>query len=427
LNRNRRLLGDSAVNFISFGLLGLAGLAINYVVARRYGPEGLGQFNFAYSVYILLSQIAVGGSHLAILRFSADSSKGSEIRRFYFRAGLENALRMSGWVSGLFGLLTLTIGSLYLPQGSLVGFLWIAPGVFCFSITKCYINYFNGVECLRVVGLLNSARSIILFLGVLVVSEWTEGAGHTLVAFFVTELIIAAVCIFGLDQGKIAGLRGAKIPGKIRLEVRSHCLRVLPGNIMADVNSRVDVIMLGILVTEVQTGIYSLPAMLVDGMVNFTIVLRTIINGKLGRLKAKNDFLGLKNLFQMGILFSYVLSILMAAVLYFLYPVIVQFGNLSSDFLGGRLALLILLLQFGLASGFLPFAMAPNQFGQPGIQTMFYAVVFGTNLVGNCICIPIWGIEGAAAASGLSFIVYGILIFRFYYCNVFSNAKEVSA
>ena len=70
---------------------------------------------------------------------------------------------------------------------------------------------------------------------------------------------------------------------------------------------------------------------------------------------------------------------------------------------------------FCIASGFMPFVMAPNQFGMPATQTQFYGIVLGANLLGNLLLIPLWGIEGAAVATGLSFIINGCLVLRFLY------------
>ena len=238
-------------------------------------------------------------------------------------------------------------------------------------------------------------------------------------AFFLSEMIVGAVCLGALDRGSLRGESRQEIPESIKADIRQHGFRVMPGNVMADINSRVDVLMLGVMVTQAQTGIYSLPAMLVDGLFNFTVVLRTIINGKLGRMRAQNDKAGLKKLVKVGVLISFSITLVMALALFLVYPMIIEYGSLSPDFLKGKTALLILLGLFASVSGILPFAMAPNQFGNPGTQTRFYGVVFLSNLFGNLIFIPIWGIEGAALASGLSFVVYGILISRYIQKEVF--------
>jgi O-antigen/teichoic acid export membrane protein len=210
---------------------------------------------------------------------------------------------------------------------------------------------------------------------------------------------------------------------EIQQEVRSFGWRAMPGNIMADVNSRVDVLMLGLLTNRMQTGLYSLPGMLLDGLFHFTVVLRTIVNGKMGRAQSQGDVNTLRKLFKIGVLMSFGITVPMAVVVYFAFPLIIRYGGLDQSFIAGREPFLTLMILFCMASGFLPFVMAPNQFGMPVRQTSFFAIVFGSNVVGNLILIPLWGINGAALATGISFLVYGGLVVGFFNKFVFREKK----
>ena len=53
-------------NIAALGFLAAAGIVLNLVVGRTYGPATLGAFNVAFAIYIFLSQIAAFG-----LQFSA--------------------------------------------------------------------------------------------------------------------------------------------------------------------------------------------------------------------------------------------------------------------------------------------------------------------------------------------------------------------
>ena len=399
---------------MSFGLLGVAGLVVNFVVAERFGPGGLGEFNFAYSVYILLSQLAVGGCHLAILRYSAKFQPASIENKLHFRAGLDQAVKLSLWTAGLFGL-SIIVGWLFgMRAGLVISLLWTVPALVFFSITKCCINHFNGIDRLKTVGMLNSARAVMMMGFTVIACHVGNSAFHAVATFFLTECVLAMVCLLGLGCAKIGRNEGELLTTEVLREIKVFGLRAMPGNVMADVNSRVDVLMLGILTNKIQIGLYSLPGMLLDGLFHFTVVLRTIVNGKLGRAKCEGDRQALKKIYRNGVILSYAATIPMAVGLYFAYPFIITYGGLDPSFIAGRDPFLILLVLFCIASGFLPFVMAPNQFGLPGTQTIFFATVFCVNVVGNLVLIPFWGIHGAAIATGISFLVYGALVFRFF-------------
>jgi O-antigen/teichoic acid export membrane protein len=60
---------DLLWNFSSFALIAVLGVLVNVVIAKTYGNEGLGVFNQVYAIYLMLSQLAVGGVHLAVQRY----------------------------------------------------------------------------------------------------------------------------------------------------------------------------------------------------------------------------------------------------------------------------------------------------------------------------------------------------------------------
>ena len=60
---------DLLWNASAFALSALLGVLVNLLIVRFYDPAALGVFNLVYASYILLSQLAVGGVHLAIQAF----------------------------------------------------------------------------------------------------------------------------------------------------------------------------------------------------------------------------------------------------------------------------------------------------------------------------------------------------------------------
>ena len=65
-------------NYVALGILGVSGLAINFLIGGYYGAVALGVFNQAYAVYVLVSQIAVMGIHHSTLKYVAEHSGKSE-------------------------------------------------------------------------------------------------------------------------------------------------------------------------------------------------------------------------------------------------------------------------------------------------------------------------------------------------------------
>src|SRR5687767_4171640 len=109
---------------------------MNLVVVRLVGEAALGVFNQAYAVYVVCSQVAVGGVHLSALRAVAQAQTD--------RAAQASAIAAAVLLSALFGVL---IGALVLATRGLwagalgspeVGqaLLFIGPALVLFSLNK---------------------------------------------------------------------------------------------------------------------------------------------------------------------------------------------------------------------------------------------------------------------------------------------------
>ena len=79
---------DVLWNIASFGVMAACGVAINLIIGRWYNPEALGVFNQTYSVYIIVSQFAVAGVHLSVVKYVAQYAHDASIYRTINTAGL---------------------------------------------------------------------------------------------------------------------------------------------------------------------------------------------------------------------------------------------------------------------------------------------------------------------------------------------------
>jgi hypothetical protein len=60
---------DLLWNMASFGLVAIIGIVLNIIIFKVYHTDVLGVFNQVFAIYLLLSQLAVGGVHLGVQRF----------------------------------------------------------------------------------------------------------------------------------------------------------------------------------------------------------------------------------------------------------------------------------------------------------------------------------------------------------------------
>ena len=179
------------------------------------------------------------------------------------------------------------------------------------------------------------------------------------------------------------------------------------GNALADINTRVDVLILGIFTTDKIVGIYSFAAMLWDGFNQLAIVVRTNVNPIITRYRFYKKPHEFKEVINKGKKLAYKFLIPIGIVAILFYPLILfgfRFKAEFAELFHGWAVFAILISGSMISAGYLPFQMILNQIGHPGHQTLFLFFFFITNVILNIIMIPILGMYGAAVATALSFI-----------------------
>jgi O-antigen/teichoic acid export membrane protein len=179
----------------------------------------------------------------------------------------------------------------------------------------------------------------------------------------------------------------------------------LLGNFLLDVNTKVDVFILGIFLTDSQVGIYSFASTFAEGFMQLPVLLRNNINPILAKLSVKRNLKltekiinNSKTKFLKMIGGIGILAILM-------FPLVFIVFAIEEHRFDTWLIFSILVLFVSISSGYQPFLMLFNQFGHPWQQTKFIFVLFLSNVLLVLMLVPIMGIYGAALGTGLSFIV----------------------
>ena len=123
---------DVSWNLLSVGVMGLAGIAINILIAKYYGASTLGVFNQVYAIYIFLSQFAVAGIHFSVLKNVSQFSDISEKTEEILAGGILATAIISTVVVAITYLVSGFLGYLLESEGVSVGVLLVLPGLFFF-------------------------------------------------------------------------------------------------------------------------------------------------------------------------------------------------------------------------------------------------------------------------------------------------------
>ncbi len=332
----------------SFGVLTLSGIAINLIVVTLRDATALGVFNLAYAVYIVASQLAVCGIHYSVLRASAHLSEDKPERRRMLATATAFAL-----VAGL-----IVAGAVYLGRplflrvfGSESGAMAISYaglGLALFPLNKVLIAHINGLRHMRAFSLLQAARYVLVMLWVAWISgsdlpfEWSG------LAFLVAE---GVTTIAGVTY--LAWLRELSwlVPSEDWMKAHfTFGVKSLPSGALLELNTRVDVLVIGIFLGDRQVGIYSFAALIVDGLYHVLAMLRVnvspllVIASREGNWNEARRLQGIARRYLIPVMFA--LSVISVAA----YSALIEWVLPSKDLAGGIVPLAVLLLGLSLIS-----------------------------------------------------------------------------
>jgi len=226
------------------------------------------------------------------------------------------------------------------------------------------------------------------------------------------SLTIAEALLFLILFGyvRLSALRNVR-QRPLRPWFRQHfafASRGFLSGVFTEINTRVDIIMLGIFMEEGLVGVYSYAALLAEGFGQLSIAVRRNVDPLLGRCFATGDKDGIEARFRRVRLVFQPGMLVVGAAAALVYPVLRQVLLPDPAFSASVGVFAILTVGVVLNAGHRPFGGILLQGGRPGAHTGFSAALVGANVVLNALLIPLYGVYGAAAATALVYALEAV-------------------
>jgi O-antigen/teichoic acid export membrane protein len=423
---HKKLSRDIAFTLISFVILALSGIVINVLIISYRDAASLGIFNLSYAVYIVASQIATFGVHYSVLRHTAHFQEDlDELDKLLFGA-IVCSLTMGGVMAALL-ILSRPLYADYLKnyQTSLA-ISFAAYGLILFPLNKVMLAYLNGLRHMKAFSFLQAVRYIVVMLvvGIFVVGGYPIALSA--LSFIFAEAFTATLALFYISKYKL--LRNRTLSLSWIKKHLSFGRSSLMAGIFSEFNSRIDVLLIGFLLTEKSVGIYSFAAMLADGLYQVLSVVRTNINPILVSAIRDRSW---GQITDIRLKTGQILSPSIMAISIFLCGIYFVFSFLLFPDKGlqqGMPSLLIMLSGLTLISFLVPFDNLMLVIGRPGLQSLQQMVALLFNMISSLVLLPVIGIEGAAIGTVLSYIsgVFMMMFFakRIIGWRIFANRFE---
>ncbi|MCW5898526.1 MAG: polysaccharide biosynthesis C-terminal domain-containing protein [Flavobacteriales bacterium] len=398
---------DLIWNAGAFGLSALFGVLVNLLIVQAYDAAALGVFNLVYAVHILLSQLAVGGTHLAVQAFVPRELAAGRRADAQVSASLILATATSFAVMGIAWLGQGLPGRWFSSDDVLRAFPLVVPGLLFFSWNKIMLSFHNGARRMRLFAVFQLLRFTLIFAGVLYLAALDAPAWRLPVTLFWTEAILTLV-LLPITLRFWRPWNGSGLRLALRENFRFGN-RALAGNLLLDVNTRVDVFMLGIFMSDAAVGLYSFAATVAEGVLQLPVLFRNNINPVLTRAWHKGGAALLGKVIRRNRKAFFRLLAPLVLLTIPLFPLALWVLGMREQPMTVWAVYAILALGIALSSGHQAFLMLFGQLGRPGTQTLFITGFFLSNVLLNLALIPLLGIHGAALATALSFLVMALL------------------
>lgn len=401
--RHQKLSQDIAYSLGSFVVLAISGIVINIVITALRDAAALGVFNLAYAVYIVASQFAVWGMHYSVLRHSAFYEKDAAERGHMLGTAAACSVGMGLLAALAIALAQPLFAHAFDSATTGTAIRNAAVGLVLFPLNKVLLGYLNGLRLMKAFSILQGMRYLIVMLAVAAIAASPLPIETATFCFFVAEfLTVLLASIYLARGGYFSHLRITRhwIGRHYRFGTKG-----LAAGMFAEVNSRVDVLMIGFFLSDRATGIYSFAAMLVDGLYHVLAMVRINFNPMLvGALRDSKweDARQLRR--QSKRLVLPVVLALSAGLLIAYYVFTAHVMPPSKGLVEGLPSLAILLAGLVTVSFLVPFDNLLMVSGHPGYQTVQQLVTVGTNIVVAALLLPLFGIEGAAAGTATSYV-----------------------
>lgn len=410
-----KLTLDISWNYISFLFLAVSGILINFIIAVFYSADGLGVFNQTYAFFVIFSQFSVFGVHYSVLKLSSEQYENEKVSSEILISGISASFFLSlifgSFLFFLSEFIAILLGSPLISDSLKI----VSPALIFLSINKVILAFINGQEKLKLFAIGNILRYLFMLLSLLFLIFIDTSVANVAFIFLISEFLVSVYCLFYTRRHlRIRSIKTIYVNSVKHIKFGA---KAFLSGLSVELNSRVDVIILGIFTSDGVVGVYSFFALIAEGLYNIFVVLKNIFNPKITKFLKITDLIGLKSMINKIQKFIYPASTLLAVVISILIYLIIPFIPDYYLYYENFIVLIILIFSIVLISGFIPFEIILTLGGRPGLQSILTVSTLIFNILLNLLLVPYFFATGAALATGASYI-FGAILLNFFVFRV---------
>lgn len=370
------------------------GMATGIIVARALGPTGQGYIAYIVLIFSLLGNFG----HFGLTNAVAYFQKKSSFERTAIYSTNINLLVLIVLVISLVVYVLYSTGlilSLYQPWYIVGGVVLMVSTLF----TAHHQSWLMGDE--KIIKNNRIALFVFFLKTGAILLLWLSGLLSPASFFFIS--VVALLLWFIIIQATLGEPYLAAISLPVVKAEFSYGMVAWASALFAFLHYRVDQIMIKGYLGIADLGVYSVAVTIAELLFLFPISINSALSGRLYNLNTQDNG---RALFSRTLRISIVICLglcLLGLAGSFLIPIV--YGTAYAE----ATAIMLILLP-GVLFACLPKVISPWFFssGRPVVHLKITAFCLLLNILLNTLLIPIWGSRGAALASSISYLFYGL-------------------
>lgn len=394
---------DAQWAFISIVTASLAHFILRIVLGRELGPEGLGVYTLAFTIYLFGMQFAAFGIGSALTKYVAEFLEDRATIKNYVSSGMTSSIITGSLMAVALFLLApyIAISFFHIPE--LEGLIQLTA--FCYpfiAIQKAVLGTLNGFRRMHLYAFQNIIQNVtvvaasivlVLFFGMGVMGAVVGFVGPTIFIGILCPALIRESIGFGTSLWNIPALRATTVFG----------FYVVLGNSISFLNTQIDSIMIGYYLSPTEVGVYAIAVLLAQTLTPIPNAIQRVTAPATATLYGKGDITGIRKIIFSTMKKTFFISIGVAVSIALAgqYLIAVLF---TDAYLLSYTPLLILLIGHSI---FAPYSAVGSTLASIGkVDLLFWLTAISAilNIVLNFTFIPLFGIAGAALATTIALV-----------------------
>jgi O-antigen/teichoic acid export membrane protein len=398
----KKFVIDFLWNLLAFTIVALCVTVLNVVVGNTYGAEGLGLFNYAYTLFVVLSTISVFGVKNSAVKYISEKGSEENIAPIVVSSLIIVLVISLAVVLLSLALANFIVFSTIMNFSSLVSILLALP---IFSFNEVQMGVLNGLRKMTLYAIFRTLRWFLILVFVIYTIFTSGDVEFSLYAFAFSEVCLFLILL--LNNRKYLKLN--MFNKKWLYKHYSFGIRAMFTQVSNQLDNKLPLLILGIYAASSDVGIYSFANTVLTGLIMIPSVVALNFNPLISKLWETNkiSLVEKMHLLRRGVLLVILPSYLISALF---YPIFIRYF-MNNKIYEQSIGIFYILI---IATTVLSTAVWKNGFfqmiGKPDIQLKIKVTILMINLFLSLVLIKYFGLTGAAVSTLIVSVLYSLIL-----------------